>query len=110
MRPARPENTAAGEEAAGRRQLLLSGGTRCNLTHATNARGIVAAFGQQGRFLHSALAAMGPEAVVELFEAEGVATKIEEGGKVFPRSDLRKRRAGRPAGTPAANRLHHRAG
>jgi hypothetical protein len=68
-------------------KLLLSGGTRCNLTHATDARGIVAAFGDQGRFLHSALAALGPEAVVALFEAEGVATKIEDGGKVFPRSD-----------------------
>ncbi len=68
-------------------KLLLAGGTRCNLTHATNARGIVAAFADQGRFLHSALAALTPEAVVEWFEAEGVATKIEEGGKVFPRSD-----------------------
>ena len=68
-------------------KILLSGGTRCNLTHATDARGIVEAFGPGGRFLHSALAALGPEQVVELFEAEGVPTKIEPGGKVFPRSD-----------------------
>ena len=45
------------------------------------------AFGPAGRFLHSALAALGPEQVVDLFEAEGVSTKIETGGKVFPRSD-----------------------
>jgi predicted Rossmann fold flavoprotein len=68
-------------------KILLSGGTRCNLTHATDARGIVEAFGPNGRFLHSALAALGPQQVVELFEAEGVPTKIEPGGKVFPTSD-----------------------
>jgi predicted flavoprotein YhiN len=68
-------------------KILLSGGTRCNLTHATDARGIVEAFGPAGRFLHSALAALSPEQVVNLFEAEGVPTKIEPGGKVFPRSD-----------------------
>jgi predicted Rossmann fold flavoprotein len=68
-------------------KILLSGGTRCNLTHATDARGIVEAFGRSGRFLHSALAALDPDRVVELFKAEGVPTKIEPGGKVFPRSD-----------------------
>jgi predicted flavoprotein YhiN len=68
-------------------KILLSGGTRCNLTHATDARGIVEAFGRNGRFLHSALAALDPEAVVEMFAAEGVPTKVEPGGKVFPASD-----------------------
>jgi predicted flavoprotein YhiN len=68
-------------------KILLSGGTRCNLTHDTDARGIVEAFGPNGRFLHSALAAFGPQHVVELFEAEGVPTKVEPGGKVFPVSD-----------------------
>jgi predicted Rossmann fold flavoprotein len=68
-------------------KILLSGGTRCNLTHATDARGIVESFGPAGRFLHSALAALGPQAVVDLFDAEGVPTKIEPGGKVFPQSD-----------------------
>jgi predicted flavoprotein YhiN len=68
-------------------KILLSGGTRCNLTHATDARGIVEAFGRNGRFLHSALAALGPQQVVEMFEAEGVPTKVEPGGKVFPASD-----------------------
>jgi predicted Rossmann fold flavoprotein len=68
-------------------KILISGGTRCNLTHATDARGIVEAFGPNGRFLHSALAALGPQAVVDLFETEGMPTKIEPGGKVFPCSD-----------------------
>ncbi len=68
-------------------KILLSGGTWCNLTHAAQRRGIVEAFGPQGPFLHSALAALGPEQVIDLFEAEGVPIKVEPGGKVFPRSD-----------------------
>src|SRR5205085_2401205 len=68
-------------------KILMSGGTRCNLTHATDNRGIVEAYGPPGRFLHSALAALSVEATIELFEAEGVATKVEETGKVFPVSN-----------------------
>lgn len=69
-------------------KILMSGGTRCNLTHAADRRGIVQEFGAQGRFLHSALAALSPQDVVELFEREGVATKIEpDTGKIFPASD-----------------------
>jgi predicted Rossmann fold flavoprotein len=68
-------------------KILMSGGTRCNLTHATDRRGIVEAFGEQGPFLHSSLAALGPDELVALFEAEGVPTKIEETGKVFPVSN-----------------------
>jgi predicted Rossmann fold flavoprotein len=69
-------------------KILISGGTRCNLTHATDARGIVTAYGSPGRFLHSALAKLGPQDLVALVEAEGVATKIEpDTGKVFPASD-----------------------
>ncbi len=65
-------------------KILISGGTRCNLTHATDRRGIVAAFGKQGRFLHSALAALSPQDLVGLVEAEGVATQVEAHGKIFP--------------------------
>jgi predicted Rossmann fold flavoprotein len=68
-------------------KILMSGGTRCNLTHATDNRGIVEAFGPPGRFLHSALAALSVEDTIALFEAEGVATKVEETGKVFPVSN-----------------------
>jgi predicted Rossmann fold flavoprotein len=68
-------------------KILMSGGTRCNLTHATDNRGIVEAYGPPGRFLHSALAALSVEDTVTLFEAEGVATKVEETGKVFPVSN-----------------------
>lgn len=68
-------------------KILMSGGTRCNLTHNTDARGIIKAYGVQGRFLSFALAALGPRDVVNLVEAEGVPTKIEPGGKIFPVSN-----------------------
>jgi predicted Rossmann fold flavoprotein len=68
-------------------KILMSGGTRCNITQATDNRGIVDAYGPPGRFLHSALAAFGVGETIEFFEAEGVATKVEETGKIFPVSN-----------------------
>jgi predicted Rossmann fold flavoprotein len=68
-------------------KILMSGGTRCNLTHAVDRRAIVEAFGPPGRFLHSALAALSPSDLVELVEGEGVLTKVEATGKIFPVSD-----------------------
>ena len=90
-------------------KILMSGGTRCNLTNARGlrdlrvvsgpidpaydpgqARGAEAiqrAFGPNGRFLGPSLRSLSVERSVELFEAEGVATKVEGSGKVFPASD-----------------------
>lgn len=72
-------------------KILMSGGTRCNLTHATDRAGIVDAYtqtcGRRASFLHSPLAAFGPDELVELFHNEGVPTKTEATGKIFPSSD-----------------------
>jgi len=68
-------------------KILMSGGTRCNITQNTDNRGIVEAYGPPGRFLHSPLAALGVRETIALFEAEGVKTKIEPTGKIFPASD-----------------------
>jgi predicted Rossmann fold flavoprotein len=68
-------------------KILMSGGTRCNLTHATDKWGIIKAYGDQGNFLHSALAALSPADLVKMIEDEGVATKVEETGKIFPVSN-----------------------
>src|SRR6476660_5881906 len=91
-------------------KILMSGGTRCNLTHATDNRGIVKAYGPPGRFLHSSLAALSVQDTLTLFEAEGVATKVEETGKVFPVSnravdvlDALLRRLARSGATLALN-------
>ena len=71
-------------------KILMSGGTRCNITHHCDSAGIVNAFiqrGCNGRFLHSPLATLPPTQVVDLIESTGVATKVESTGKVFPVSD-----------------------
>jgi predicted flavoprotein YhiN len=68
-------------------KILMSGGTRCNITQATDNRGIVAAYGPAGNFLHSPLAALSVQDTIAMFEAEGVRTKVEETGKVFPVSN-----------------------
>jgi hypothetical protein len=68
-------------------KILMSGGTRCNITHDCDAAGIITAFGSAGSFLHSPLAALGPHELIDLLEAEGLRTKVEPGGKIFPESD-----------------------
>lgn len=68
-------------------KILMSGGTRCNVTHACDIQGIMTAFGKQGRFLKPALHELTPDTVVETFNSLGVATKVEDTGKVFPVSD-----------------------
>jgi predicted Rossmann fold flavoprotein len=68
-------------------KILMSGGTRCNITHDCSDRDIVTAFGPNGKFLHSPLAALSVRQTIDFFEGEGVATKIEDTGKIFPVSD-----------------------
>src|SRR5208282_1077103 len=87
-------------------KILMSGGTRCNITNARGlrrleavsgpidpafnpslCRGSQAAFGNGGAFLGPALRHFDVDQTVRMFEAEGVATKIEGNGKIFPVSD-----------------------
>ncbi len=68
-------------------KILMSGGTRCNVTQDTDATGIMKAFGKNGQFLRQALQAFGPQDVREVLAGLGVATKVEVTGKVFPASD-----------------------
>ena len=103
-------------------KILMSGGTRCNITHDCDNRGIVAAFGPNGKFLHSALAAFGVREAIGFFEGEGVATKVEDTGKIFPVSDraldvleallgrLRRSGATLATGEPARELLPHPGG
>ena len=69
-------------------KILISGGTRCNITHHADVSDIASAFPKrQGQFLRSALAALPPSLLLEILEREGVVTKIEANGKIFPVSD-----------------------
>ncbi len=68
-------------------KILMSGGTRCNLTHDTDARGITEAFGHAKRFLQPSVGKFTPTEVIEHFTRLGVATKREATGKIFPLSN-----------------------
>lgn len=66
------------------RKLLATGGGRCNLTHETDAAGIMAAFGRQARFMAPALHGFPPAAIRAFFREHGVETLVEPDGCVFP--------------------------
>ena len=66
------------------RKLLATGGGRCNLTHNTDADGIMAVFGPQARFMAPALHAFPPDAICAFFRRLGVETLVEPDGCVFP--------------------------
>ncbi|MDR3622010.1 MAG: NAD(P)/FAD-dependent oxidoreductase [Paludisphaera borealis] len=90
-------------------KILMSGGTRCNITNARGLRRLEAvsgpidpafdpaqrrgtraiqdAFGAGGPFLGHALRKLDVDQTVRLFESEGLAVKIEGNGKLFPVSD-----------------------
>ncbi|WP_145422611.1 aminoacetone oxidase family FAD-binding enzyme [Planctomycetes bacterium K23_9] len=68
-------------------KILMSGGTRCNLTHDTDARGITDSFGHAKRFLQKSVGSFPPRDVVEMFNRLGVPTKREVSGKIFPESN-----------------------
>ena len=68
------------------RKLRITGKGRCNLTNHCAPQDVVAAC-HGGKFLHSALAAFPPQAVMEFFEGLGVPLKVERGNRVFPQSD-----------------------
>jgi predicted Rossmann fold flavoprotein len=90
-------------------KILISGGTRCNVTNARGlrrlesitgpidpgfdpklmrgVRAIQDAFGPGGPFLGPALRKLDVDRSARLFEDEGVPLKVEANGKVFPLSD-----------------------
>lgn len=70
-------------------KVLMSGGTRCNITHDGPYEEVARAFGKKGeRFLRPSLRAFTPADAIAFFEENGVPVKTEPPhGKVFPRSD-----------------------
>jgi predicted Rossmann fold flavoprotein len=72
-----------GNAIAGRK-LLLTGGGRCNFTHADDPEGLAKAFGKPGRFLRHSLYELSPDGVREFFRARGLADTVEPDGCVFP--------------------------
>ncbi len=66
-------------------KLRISGGGKCNITHAGPLKDILAVFlKEQARFLRSAFHCFSNEDVIRLLQREGVATYVRENGRVFP--------------------------
>jgi len=70
--------------AAAGHKLLLTGGGRCNFTHADRPEELAKAFGKAGRFLRHSLYEFSPDDVREFFRSRGLADTVEPDGCVFP--------------------------
>ena len=67
-------------------KLLATGGGRCNVTHDTDAAGVIAAFGRRARFMADALRRWPPADIRRFLADHGVPTVVESDGCVFPAS------------------------
>ncbi len=66
------------------KKLLITGGGRCNVTHDTDAEGVMDAFGRNGRFMRQALYGYGPTEIRAFLGKYGVRTSVDKDGCVFP--------------------------
>lgn len=70
------------------KKMLITGKGRCNITNVCEIQEFIKNLPGNGRFLNSALRQFTNEDVVALLEANGLATKVERGGRIFPVSDM----------------------
>jgi len=72
-------------------KLLITGKGRCNITNAEeDLKKLIGVYGQNGKFLYSAINKLSNTDVINFFENGGVRTKVERGNRVFPVSDSSK--------------------
>lgn len=69
------------------RKMMITGKGRCNITNAADVPEIIKNIQGNGRFLFSSMKAFDNRVVIDFFEEQGVATKVERGQRVFPVSD-----------------------
>lgn len=69
-------------------KVRISGGGRCNVTHACfDNRVLVTNYPRGERFLKKLLPSFDVQATVDWFESKGVPLKVEPDGRMFPASD-----------------------
>lgn len=69
------------------KKLFITGKGRCNFTNACQTEELFDAVLTNPRFLYSAIYGYTNYDVIDFFEQLGVSTKMERGGRMFPRSD-----------------------
>ena len=65
------------------KKLYITGKGRCNITNAGDMDTLFANVMTNPKFLYSAFYAYDNERVIDFFEKNGLATKVERGGRVF---------------------------
>lgn len=69
------------------KKLLISGKGRCNITNNTDIEGLIQNIPGNGNFLYSSFYTFSNADLIELLHSEGLETKVERGGRVFPVTD-----------------------
>ena len=69
------------------KKLAGTGGGRCNVTNNGTLDDLIANIPGNGRFLYSVFSQFDNHDIIRFFEEEGVALKVEDHGRVFPKSD-----------------------
>lgn len=70
------------------KKLLMTGGGRCNITNIKyDIKEFIELFGKNGKFLYPSLNNFSIEDAIKFFNDNGVETRAEDDGKVFPASN-----------------------
>lgn len=69
------------------KKLLITGKGRCNITNNCTVQELIKNLPGNGRFLYGAFSKFNNQDMVKLLEDNGLTTKVERGGRVFPQSD-----------------------
>lgn len=69
------------------RKILITGKGRCNITNDCSIEDIFLNVRRNPRFLYSSIYSFSNNDIVRFFNARGIKTKTERGGRVFPVSD-----------------------
>jgi predicted flavoprotein YhiN len=69
------------------KKILVSGKTRCNLTNSAELKDFIVMYGINGRFLYGAFHRFFRPELLDFLTRQGLPTKLERGGRIFPASD-----------------------
>lgn len=72
------------------KKLLITGKGRCNVTNTATIKEFIENTPTNGKFLYSALNRFSNSDLIEFLNKNGLMTKVERGGRVFPVSDRSK--------------------
>jgi len=69
------------------KKMLITGKGRCNITNSAEMEEFMANIPENSRFLYSAFSQFNNQDIISFLNRQGVKTKVERGGRVFPESD-----------------------